>query len=425
MNSPSAHASRIVNSDWLIVIATFGGFLFTAIMTATLSMFIEPVGGEFGWSRTLLSFGFMLSTMVTALISPFFGAVVDRFGSRRIALPGIILTTGAMAAFSLIGASPAHWIMAWAFYALIAISVSPTVWTAAIASIFKRGQGLALGITLCGAAVAQIVLPPLTNWLIEEYGWRFAYVAIAVGFGGITFLLSWLFLADAHSRIAATRTANADPAARIDFPGLTLRQAWRSRALWFIAISTIVTMMLAVGLTVHQMPILGDAGISRMDAALLVSMAGGAAIAGKIVTGVLLDRYRPNWVGGLTLGASALAFALLIDGVHTPALIVFAMLVNGYTQGTKLQICAILVVRYAGMKNFGKIYGFMNSVVSLGSGLGPVLAGLIFDLSGGYEAFLVIGVIVSAIAGMLIASLPAYPDWEKPTVARGGRELPA
>lgn len=100
------------------------------------------------------------------------------------------------------------------------------------------------------------------------------------------------------------------------------------------------------------------------------------------MTGALIDRYRPNWVGGLTLGATALAFALLVDGVRTPVLIVIAMLVNGYAAGTKLQICSYLTSRYGGLRNFGTIFGAMGSLIALGSALGPVLAGLVYDATG-------------------------------------------
>lgn len=67
----------------------------------------------------------------------------------------------------------------------------------------------------------------------------------------------------------------------------------------------------------------------------MTSLSGIAAIVGKLVTGWLLDHLSPNWVGGLTLAAAALAFLLLVQGIRSPALIVVAMLVNGYAAGTK------------------------------------------------------------------------------------------
>ena len=88
------------------------------------------------------------------------------------------------------------------------------------------------------------------------------------------------------------------------------------------------------------------------------------------------------------------------------------MLVNGYTLGTKLQITSYLTSRYAGMRNFGAIFGFMVSVTSLGGALGPLLAGMSYDNLGGYEAFLIAGTIGCVISGLLIFSLPPVPNWE-------------
>lgn len=419
--SPSL-ARQEWQQNWTLVLACFAGFSFLTVMTGSLSMFMQPLSDEFGWSRTLIAAGFSISTLMTAALSPFFGLVVDRYGSRRMAIPGLVATALVIASFSLMSGSATHWILMWLLYAAISISVKTTVWTAAVAGVFKSSQGLALGVTLCGAAAAQAVLPPLVDWLINAFGWRATYVWLGCGWGGITLVLCLCFLFGAHERRTAKRvqerktesgqTDSEPESARPDFDGLTIPEAWRDPALWRIAASTLIIMALTVGLTIHQIPILTEAGVSRTQAALLASLAGVAGVIGKLATGVLLDRYRPNWVGGITLAATALAFGLLIDGIASPALIIFAMLVNGYTQGTKLQINGYLTARYAGMRNFGSVYGFMNSLVAFGSGAGPVLAGLAYDSSGNYGTFLIVGTIGSLLCGILLLTLPAYPEWQ-------------
>jgi MFS family permease len=362
----------------------------------------------------LISSGYACSTIVTGSLSPFFGIFIDRYGSRRVALPGIIVISLVVASFSFVNGSTAQWMFLWALYGLIGLSVKTTVWTAAVAGVFKTSQGLAIGITLCGAAFAPIILLPLTNVFIAKLGWRLTYVIIGLGWGGATLLICWLFLFDAHSRrtTAAVRSAaQQQPLGRPAFPGLSITQAWKSSALWRIAISTLIVMSLTMGLQIHQIEILGEAGVARSDAALLASMAAVAAVVGKLTTGFLLDRYAPNWSGGLTLTATAVAFGLLVNGVRSPALIVIAMLVNGYTLGTNLQICSYLTVLYAGMRYYGVIFGFMSSLIAIGSGLGPLLAGYTYDVWGGYGLFLVIGAIGSVVSGVLIFTLPAYPKF--------------
>ncbi|MET0269038.1 MAG: MFS transporter, partial [Sphingomonas sp.] len=211
---------------------------------------------------------------------------------------------------------------------------------------------------------------------------------------------------------AATVAATAEPVA---LEGLTSRQALRDSALWRVGISNFVVMALTMGLTIHLFPILTEAGVSRASAAWLTSLAGIAGIAGKLATGYLLDRFRPNWVGGITLGAAALAFLLLMQGIRSPALIVFAMVVNGYAAGTKTQITGFLTASYGGMRNFGKIYGVMAALMALASGIGPMLAGVTYDAFGGYGPFLAAGAAGCVFGGILMISMPRYPAWETAT----------
>jgi MFS family permease len=205
---------------------------------------------------------------------------------------------------------------------------------------------------------------------------------------------------------------------RPDFPGLSVAQAWRDRALWQIGISTFLMMTLTIGLLIHQFPIMVEAGVTRTTAAWLTSLFGVGGVVGKLVTGYLMDRFSPNWIGGVTLASAALAFLFLMEPFYTsttleiggaPALLVVAMAVNGYASGTKLQVTGYLTTRFAGLRNFGKIFGMMAAVIAAGSSLGPVLAGWIYDTVGDYEAFLIAGVAGSIISGVLLVTLPRYP----------------
>lgn len=416
LQAKPATAAEEWKSNWTLVLAASVGFSFFSVMVAATGIFMEPLAREFGWSRTLLSSGPSIANTLTAVLGPFFGALIDKFGSRKVVLPGIILTILSISAFSLANGSETQWIVLWVVFGIVAVSIKSTAWTAAVLGIFQNSRGLALGLTLSGTAVSQIVVGPLANFLIEGFGWRAAFVWIGIGWGGLTFLLCLFFLFDAHNRAAKARKAAGPEAkmpAAVDLPGLSAKEALRDSALWRVGISNFVVMVLTMGLTIHLFPILTEAGVSRTSAAWLISLAGVAGIVGKLVTGYLLDRLRPNWVGGITLGAAALAFLLLMEGVTSPALIVVAMLVNGYAAGTKTQITGFLTASYGGMRNFGKIYGVMAALMAAAAGIGPLLGGLVYDEFGNYGPFLLAGAIGCILGGILMISLPAYPEWEK------------
>lgn len=402
---------------WKLVLSASFGFSFFSVMLSATGLFMEPLGKEFGWSRTLLSSGPSIATIMTAILGPFFGALIDRYGSRRLALPGIVATMVSIASFSLINGAQWQWIALWFMFGLVSVSIKSTIWTAAVVGVFERSRGLALGLTLSGTAVAQSVVPPLGNLLISSFGWRSAFLWLALGWGGITLLLTALFFFDRRSVGGKSGAQRGEGVAEPILRGLSVREATRDSALWRLAISNFVVMALTMGLAIHLFPILTEAGISRESAALLTALSGIAGIIGKLVTGYLLDRFRPNWVGGLTLGAAALAFVLLYDGIRSPVFIVIALIVNGYAAGTKTHITGFLTAGYGGMKHFGAIYGFMSALMALASGIGPLLAGAVYDLSGGYGPFLIVGAIGCALGGLLIISMPSYPDWESEPAA--------
>jgi MFS family permease len=418
-------AAQEWKSNWTLVLASSVGFSFFSVMLSTTGLFMEPVTRELGWSRTLYSSGVSIATITTAVLSPFFGILIDRLGSRRLALPGVLVTMAAMAAFGLTNGAPWQWMLLWFVFGATSVSIKSTIWTAAVLGVFERSKGLALGLTMAGTALSQVLVPPVGDWLINHFGWRAAYVWLGLGWGSLTFVLCLFFFFDLHD-VARRRPAKGGEAAApavADLPGLTVAEAGRDWALWRVGVSNFVVMVLTQGLNAHLIPILTDAGVSRTSAALLSSLGGIAGIAGKLITGALLDRFRPNWIGGLTLGAAALTFLLLMEGIRSPALIVFALLVNGYAAGTKTQITGYLTASYGGMKSFGVVYGTMAALMALAAGLGPLLAGRVYDVFGGYGPFLLAGAIGCALGGAIIISLPAYPKWERkvqePALAQG------
>jgi predicted MFS family arabinose efflux permease len=397
---------------WTLVLAAAAGFSFMSVITSGMGAFFGPLGDEFHWNRTTLSIGMAIGGIVNIVLSPFMGAVIDRVGSRRMALPGLAVLMIATAAFGLANGSVWQWNALWLFYGMAQLMVMMSVWTAAVAGAFTSGRGLAMGMTLTGAAVAQTLMPVLATTLIAQFGWRLAFAIVGFSWGGLALLLCVLFFrAPPTAALVAPSEKQAAPDTS-QLEGLTIAQAWRDRALWSIAISTFLVMALTSGLFIHQIPILTDAGVTREHAAWLAALGGVAGIAGKLLTGGLMDRFNPNWVGGITLGITALAFAFLIDGVRSEVFIVVAILVNGYAAGTKLQICSYLTARYAGLRNYGSIFGFMVSMIAVGAAVGPIVAGRAYDLTGGYTPFLLLGAIGCFIGGGLIISLPRRPRWE-------------
>lgn len=398
---------------WPLVLASAAGFSLHTVSSYVIGLVMEPLEAEFGWSRAQISVVSVIPSLIMVLFSPSIGGLIDRWGSRRMAIPSLVLTGLSLAMVSFANGSMAQWYLLWLFYGLVSLGIKATVWTTAVSNAFTAARGLALGVVLCGTAISQIAAPPLAQWLTDEFGWRQAYLWIGLGWAAPCVLLALFFLYDPRDRDRLAAPRRAEPAKpEIAVQGLTLREALRSLPLLRIGLSTLITMFIGTAILIHQVPLLTSTGVSRADAAWLASLSGAAAIAGKLLTGWMTDRWNAGLVGAITLLAPALAYLMLLQPQQEASWYVAAMMIIGYTTGTKLQVCAYLTGRYAGMAHFGKIFGVMTSLVGIGGGLGSVAAGAVFDHFGSYGPLLLTGIGASVLCAALIFRLGPYPAWE-------------
>lgn len=401
-------------SRWPTVLAAFIGIGLPVLPYQTLGLFIEPLSHEFGWSRTLISLGSSIAALVTIFLYPFVGVLIDRWGARCLAVPGTLLTGASIAAFGLANGTSAQWIMLWAIHALAAVMVKSTIWTSAVSHTFKAGRSLALAITLGGTALATVLSPPLARWLADTYGWREAYFAIGLGWAVPAFILCLLFLkVDGPGSPVAVRDRTVEPPAPVE--GLSVKEALRSPAMWRIAGATLLVLLFGSTLIVHQVPMLVEVGVSRKAAALMTSFAGIGGFAGGMVTGGLMGRFHPGRVAGITNMATAVALVALLEPFRSPTLIFFAMIVVGYSGGTKLLIGSYLTGIHAGLRNYGKIYGVIASIIAFSAAIGPVFGGAIYDLTGSYNILILFGIPASLLAGWLVFPLGSEPAWKNET----------
>ena len=126
---------------------------------------------------------------------------------------------------------------------------------------------------------------------------------------------------------------------------------------------------------------------------------------------MLVDRVAGSIIPVVCFGGPALAYAMLLQSSGSVWLLSLAIAVLGYCAGASLQLTTYLTTRYAGLRNFGTIFGLVSSLMALSAGIGPPLAGAIFDVTGGYSALLTLGVPVALLAGIAVFGLGAYPTF--------------
>lgn len=373
----------------LLPIAAALGYATSVLHVYSMGAFIEPIQQDFAWSRAQTSSGLSIAAFLSAIFCIPIGVFIDRIGPRRVGLVGVVLMTGSVGLIGTATGGKTNWILLWTVVALGNLGVQATVWASAVNSRFEASRGLALAVTLSGASVAATILPVLATWLIGEYGWRSAYMAMSGIW--ITLVFPVLFVCfrsakDEGAEQAATQTSTPEVA----LSGLTLKEGVRSPAFYKLLMASGMFAFTAVAVVVHFVPILTDSGAEPLAAAGIASLVGIFSVIGRLGTGALLDRFPGHRVGGLAFLIPLVGCSLLLVGDGNRASQSVAAAVFGLTLGSEVDVIAYLAARYFGMKNFGALYGALVMALALGTAFGPLAAGAVFDHYTSYDPFLVL-----------------------------------
>lgn len=407
MEGRSVTARQEWRAHWGLLLAAMLGMSFVTIPTVVLGQFIPPLQDAFGWSRSEISAGLTVFALVGTPLAPFAGALADRFGSRAIAVPGMLVSALVYAGFGLIGGSVWIWFAAWTGYALTSLLIRSMVWNRAASNAFTANRGLALAVIMSGSSLGQIAGPVVAQALIDSHGWRIAFAGLGLGWGGLAFISALLLFREPRT---AKPAPGADAAAALAAkPGLTLRQAVRDWRIVRIASAIMLASLMASGFVVHLFPLLTGAGVGRTEAASLVAVLGAAGLVGQFATGWLADRVRGGLLPILCFAIPAIGYGVILLALAPGPLLWLGVLLVGYGGGATMNITVFLITRYAGLAHFGKIFGLLSSCLGLGAGIGAMLAGAIFDATGSYDGFLIAAATALVLAALAHCRLAPHP----------------
>lgn len=379
------------------------GYATCVIHIYGLGVFIDPIATEFGWSRAATTVGLTLSTIIQALMAIPIGIAVDRYGPRRLALVGLVLTCAAFALISTASGESGNWYLLWIIMSLASLPIQATVWTSAVASRFSATRGLALALTLCGASVALIVFPWLGAELIATQGWRHAMRLEAVIWLCVAWPIVFFLFRGAQDDV---RTGKVAATAAPALAGISLGEGLKSGVFLRLLFVALLLTFATVGLNVHFPLIVKGYGFSPVAAAGLASLIGWASIPGRLLTGVMLDRFRASLVGAGAFLLPALACVILLVAGGNPWSVGLAAAFIGFTLGAEIDVLVFLTTRYFGMRNFGALYGGILAALSVGTAFGPLAAAYVFDLWKDYDPFLIVTVAMMVLSSVILASLP-------------------
>lgn len=393
---------------WRLVAASALGISIGSYYSVTAGIVMQPLQDAFGWSRGEISSITAINATTLVLGSPVLGWAVDKFGPRRIALPGLLLYCMAFAGVGLTGPGIWTWYVAWQLAAIAGLAISSTVWTAAIAGRFEKHRGLALGIVLGGHGLTSSLIPPLAVLALEAFGWRGMYFSLAALAALLCFPLAYFFFFGASDTRRLARGKERGAASAV-LPGFSLSEVLRQSRFWRLGGALMVGGGAAGALQLHLMPILTDMGMTTAHAAGLFAIMGPATIAGRLVGGYLMDRIFPPIVAAIAFGLPIIS-CLLIPGLTGPSwAAVLVVAIAGLAAGAEVDTIAVLASRYFGLRCYGRIYAPLTAMFALGYGWAGALGGVVYDRFGSYDILLNALSVCLALSALLLLTLGAFP----------------
>ena len=362
--------------------------------TAGLSAFTDPLIGALGVSRTDLSVSYLVGTLLGAAAQPLVGRALDRWGVRSVtmAIGGLfaLVLFGLSFVTSIVGLTAGY-----AGVRMLGQGALSLAATTAVARAITHRRGLALGITgaigSAGISLAPIGIERLVTAVGTSAGWRWEALAVAV----VVIPLALLLPRRHQPLLSNTEPAMTPPHLTVGEPDWTLPQAARTGMFWVIAASLATSGMLGTGLAFHQIALLGEQGLTPLQAAANFLPQTVTGIIATLLAGALVDRLPARVFIAFAMGSQAAALVLL-SGVSPGWSAIVYGLVLGAAGGSLRGMEAASYVRYYGTRHIGAIRGVAMSISLASTALGPLALALGHDLTGNFTT-----------PALVLAALPA------------------
>jgi MFS family permease len=413
---PSTIRALRTHYRWVIVIA--GGLLGCVAIGGLFSLpvLLRPIAQDTGWSTTGISTTMTLAFVALALGSIGWGHLSDRVGPRVVVLIGSLLLTAGLALSSLAGSLLAFQLL---FGAVVGVSAAAIFapMMACVTGWFDTRRSLAVSLVSAGMGMAPMTMSPLAAWLVQTHHWRTSLQIIAAVVAVIMVPVSLLVRRPPALSQAATASASAASGTAPE-PALSVGQALRSAPFFILVITSFLSCATHSGPIFHTVSYAVTCGIPLMAAVSIYSLEGLAGMGGRLVFGLLGDRFGAARVLVLALLAQAVVVLGYVGARQLGSFYAVAALF-GFTYAGVMPLFAVIAREHFPLRMMGTVIGGTTMASSLGMALGPVLGGLIYDTTSSY-AWLFIG----AFALGLGASLAALAFTRLPR-RQAGRQLAA
>jgi predicted MFS family arabinose efflux permease len=382
------------------------------MLSVCFGIVLEPMEQELGWTRAQISSGPVIVSMMGLVLAAPAGHLIDRFGPRRC---GVLVVVISLIASVSIGLTEElwQWRAAWALFGIPAAFTS-TVWLAPVSTIFEKGRGMAIALTISGIGVSQTLIPPFAEYFVQNHGWRMVFIGIGIIWCAVAMMLVLAFVP--KSGISASSAEDGEVDARA--AGYGPLEGLRIPAFYYLFLASLFSSITGVAIILNLVPVLTFTGLDRTDAVWIAGSMGIASIIGRLIGGWLMDRYD---VRMLAIGASAVSLILPIGLLTMPGVVwaaEIAVFTWGLTGGMKLNAIVYLTRTHMGARSFGFFYGAVSITTTVAQGVSPFVANYIYDVTQSYTPVIWAAIPGFIGAGLMFVALGPQPDFTTRRQAR-------
>jgi MFS family permease len=385
---------------WVILAAgAFGSFMTLPGQTAGVSVFFDPVTADLGISRTWASSAYAVGTLAGILPAPVIGRWIDNRGPRLTA--SIIAAALALACvFMALVQSGTMLVIGFALLRGTAIGGLSLVSQQVVNLWFVQRRGIAAAAASLGLAAGSILFPPAIDLLMTLWGWRGAYLGLALLVALTILPVAAILFRDRPEKFGLKPDAGLSPVAteRREEPSFTRNEALRTGVFWLLCAAGFLTNAIGTALLLNHFSIMQTAGIGRADALLLLSLLAGVQAAATLGTGALVDHHEPRRLVPIAMFMLAAASALPAFGSGVAVSWLYALCLGG-AYGSQQAINAAGFAQYFGRDHLGAIRGSSFVFGISGAAFGPLPFAVGIDWTGNYTAVLIACCLLSLVCG--------------------------
>ena len=379
------------------VTSYFSLFAIVGLALYGLPFYYDFMVKEFGWSRTQVTSGNALSKLVVGPLFGFLaGWIIDKFGPRRLMLAGILM--GGVALIGL-GSMTALWMfyLFYLFNALGYVCAGPLPNQVLLTRWFDKARGRAMGFAYLGIGLGGALVPLLSVWLVQKYGWHNALRVLGVLIIVLALPLAYFVKESPNDHVATTKTPT---------PTAPIGWALKTKTFYLLAIGSMCSIGAVGGTNQHLKLFLSlDQQYAQTQAARVASLVLAFSLVGRLLMGWLADRYTKKYVMLLIYLLVAASIPLLFFA-STPGAIYLFAIIFGIGLGGDYMIIPLMAAELFGVKVMGRLMGVILTADGVAEATVPMLVGNLRDKTASYTVGFSVLIALALVGAIAVAWLP-------------------